>query len=160
MINREKNTGCNKNEWDIFLMRIVKSFFLSLVVFIISIFLFKSVSTNIFSVLIYPAASSVICTLVVLKLARSAAVAYISLVLNNLLLFLGLIPLAAGSQLYLTNLKIFFSPENNYHYAVFMIFFVLASLLMCYLTIKLTVSLHRSGRVFISKKHLNRYFQE
>lgn len=141
-------------------MKALTAIILSLALFLTSIYFFQIAAPSIFSLLIYPAASSIICTLLALNIARSINVTYTSLILNNLFLILILIPLSEGNQFYLANLKFFFSPANNYKYAFYITVFALLSLLICYITIKCFICFYRSRNFFVSKRHMNRYLQE
>ncbi|HOV80772.1 MAG TPA: hypothetical protein PK728_11825 [Bacillota bacterium] len=141
-------------------MKTFISLIISFTLFLACVHLFQIISPNTFSLLIYPAASSVICSLVVLNITQSAVSTFASLIMNNLVLLFVLVPLPAASRSYLGNLKYFFFPENSFRHAVVLAAIVFISLFICWITVKTFFCRYGSRNVYISKRHMNRYLQE
>ena len=137
-----------------------KSVVISLIAFLIIIYIFQLLKPNVLNLLIYPLASSVICSLLVYHITSSSIVTFISLAINNVFLIFILIPLSSGLTYYHDTLRFIFSADSSHGIINYLEIFAALSLLIGLLTVKIMklISRNRARAVFISNRTWKREF--
>ncbi|MCL6639700.1 MAG: hypothetical protein K6T80_08505 [Firmicutes bacterium] len=140
--------------------KVFASIVLSLLVFLMTICIFQLFEPGIKILLIYPLASSVLCTLLVFGITSSAIASCTSLLLNNIFLIFVLIPLSGGPAYYHEILRSVLLSGANHDLINYVWLFAAVSLAIGILTIKIYKLLksQRSRDVFISSRAMRREF--
>lgn len=138
----------------------VKSVVLSFILFFISIYVFQFFAPDILSLLIYPLASTIICSLIVFYITSSTMVTFISLLINNLFLLFVLIPLSSGVTYYQETLRFVLFSNSSHAFVNDLEILAALSLAIGYLTTWICkfISRYRSKDVFISDRTWKREY--
>ena len=138
----------------------VRSIVISLIAFLIIIYIFQLLKPNVLNLLIYPLASSVICSLLVYHITSSSIVTFISLAINNVILIFILIPLSSGLTYYHDTLRFIFSTDSSHGIINYLEIFAASSLLIGLLTVKIVqlIARNRDRAVFISNRTWKKEF--
>lgn len=138
----------------------IKSIVLSFILFFIFIYVFQFFAPNIQSLLIYPLASSIICSLTVFHITSSTFVTSISMLINNLFLIFVLIPLSSGVTYYQDTLRFVLFSKSSPALVNYLEIFAALSLAIGFLTTRICkfISRHKSKEVFISHRTWKREF--
>lgn len=133
---------------------------ISLILFLVAIYFFQLSGPNIFILLIYPLASTVLCTLLVYYLTASILVPFISMAINNLFLIFIVIPLSGGLSNYPEMLQLIVHANTSHGLLSYLEVFAAASLLISLITVKVCrlITKCRSKDVFISDRTWKREF--
>lgn len=137
-----------------FMKKVIIALVLSLFLFLTSVCIFQLLELKTGILLIYPLASSIICTLLVYYMTSSAPLAFISLALNHLLLIFAMNPLSGGLLAYYDTLRFIFHGRDSYSLLNYLEIFTASSLAIGLLTLKICtfISKHRSREVYISDR--------